>query len=171
MAKKCSKCYSLLYTIYGKTIKGKTNSKGSWQSVSFVLETDYIHLKLVKWKKELVCQNNSSGSSSPFMVTVCLAKLFTGINIARRRVWEIHSSGTLSLIRRQVVWRNYYEQMTEKRNSVKTCTRSSLKKETPPINGNRFSFDQKKKGCPYKAGMIQLKSYKSSNLLIWKFIY
>ena len=35
---------------------------------------------------ELVCQNNSSGTSSPFMVTDCLGKLFKGINIARQRV-------------------------------------------------------------------------------------
>ena len=47
------------------------------------------------------------------------------------------------LIRRQVVWRNYSEQMTEKRNSVKICTKSR-KTETPPIYGNRCSFDQKK---------------------------
>ena len=45
------------------------------------------------------------------------------------------------LIRRQVVWTNCTEQMTEKQNSVETCTRS-LKKETPPIYGNRCSFDQ-----------------------------
>ena len=69
------------------------------------------------------------------------------------------------LIRRQVVWRNYTEQMTEKQNSVKTCTRS-LKKETPPIYGNRCNFDQKRKSCPFKAGMNRLKSYKSSNLLL-----
>ena len=36
--------------------------------------------------KELVCQNNSSGTSSTFMVTGCLGKFFTGINIARQRV-------------------------------------------------------------------------------------
>ena len=157
MAKKCSKCYSLLYTIYGRTIKVKTNSRGSCQSVSFDLKTDYIHLRLVNGVKKLVCQNNSSGTSSPFMVTVCLAKFFTGINIARQRVWEIHSSGTQSLIRWQVVWRNYTEPMTEKQNSVKTCTRSP-KKETPAIYGNRYSFDQKRKSCPYKACVIQLES-------------
>ena len=167
--KKCSKCYSLLYTISGRTIKVKTNSRGSCQIVSFDLKTDYIHLRLVNGVKKLVCQNNSSGTSSPFMVTVCLAKVFTWINIARQRVWEIHSSGTQSLIRRQVVWRNYTEQITEKQNSVKICTRS-LKKETPPICGNRCGFDQKKKSCPYKAVMIQLESYKSSNLLLRKFI-
>ena len=32
--------------------------------------------------KVLVCENNSSGTSSPFMVTDCLGKLFTGNNIA-----------------------------------------------------------------------------------------
>ena len=63
-------------------------------------------------------------------------KVFTGINISRQLVGEYHSSGIESLIRRQVAWRNYSEQMTEKQNSVKTCTRY-LKKETPPIYGNR----------------------------------
>ena len=70
---------------------------------------------------------------------------------------------------RQVVWRKYSEQMTEKQNSVKICTQSP-KKETPSIYGNRRSFYQKRKGCPYKAGMHQLKSYKSSNLLLCKII-
>ena len=46
--------------------------------------------------KELVCQNNSSKTSSPFMVTDCLGKTFTGVNIARQRVWENHSGGTES---------------------------------------------------------------------------
>ena len=36
------------------------------------------------------------------------------------------------LIGRQVVRRNYSEQMTEKQNSVKNCTKSP-KRETPPI--------------------------------------
>ena len=36
--------------------------------------------------KELVCQNNSSGTSSPFVVTECVGKLFQGINIAKQRV-------------------------------------------------------------------------------------
>ena len=74
-------------------------------------------------------------------------KLFTGINISRQLVRENHSNGIESLIRRQVAWRNYSEQKLEKQNSVKTCTRY-LKKETPPIYGNRCCFDQKRKGCP-----------------------
>ena len=69
------------------------------------------------------------------------------------------------LIGRQVVRRNYSEQMTEKQNSVKTCTKSP-KRETPPIYGNRCNFNQKRKSCPYKAGIIRLESYKSSNLLL-----
>ena len=73
------------------------------------------------------------------------------------------------MIRRQVVWRYYSEQLTEKQNSVKTCTKFP-KKETPSIYGNRCSFDKKRKDCPYKAGMNRLKSYKSSNLLLWKII-
>ena len=48
------------------------------------------------------------------------------------------------VIRRQVVWRNHTEQMTEKQNSVKTRIKSP-KKETPSIYGNRCSFDQKGK--------------------------
>ena len=60
--------------------------------------------------------------------------------------------------------------MTEKQNSVKTCSKSP-KKETLSIYGNRCSFDQKRKGCPYKAGMNQLKSSKSSNLLLCIIIF
>ena len=45
---------------------------------------------------ELDCQNNSSGTSSPFMVTDSLGKIFSGIDIARQRVWENHSGGTES---------------------------------------------------------------------------
>ena len=46
-------------------------------------------------------------------------------------------------------------------------------KETPPIIGKRCSFDRKRKDGPYKAGMNLnwLKSYKSSNLLLWKYIF
>ena len=32
--------------------------------------------------KVLVCENNSSGTSSPLMVIDCLGKIFTGINEA-----------------------------------------------------------------------------------------
>ena len=46
--------------------------------------------------KEIACQNNSSGTNSPFMVKECLGKLFKGINIARQSVWENHSRGTKS---------------------------------------------------------------------------
>ena len=95
-------------------------------------------------------------------------------------VWESFSQGLTSpdslsekitqaeqspMIRRQVVWRNYAEQMTEKQNSVKSCTRSK-KMETPTIYGNRCSFDQKRKSSPYQAGKKRLKSYKSSKLLL-----
>ena len=69
------------------------------------------------------------------------------------------------MIKREVVWGNYSEQMTEKQNGVKTCTKSP-KKETLPIYGNRSSFDQKGKHCRYKAGINRVESYKSSNLLL-----
>ena len=32
--------------------------------------------------KVLFCENNSSGTSSPFMVTECLGKLITWVNVA-----------------------------------------------------------------------------------------
>ena len=59
--------------------------------------------------------------------------------------------------------------MTGKQNSVKTCTKSP-KKETPSIYGDQCSFDQKRKGWPYKAGMNRLKSFKISKLLLCKII-
>ena len=63
-------------------------------------------------------------------------------------------------MRRQVVWRNYSEQMTEKQKSVKTCTKSP-KKATTFIYGNYCSSDQKAKSCPNKADMNRLKSKKA----------
>ena len=149
-------------------MKGKTNRKRSCQLVSFVLKADYIPLNLVKWRKELVYQNNSSGSSSPFMVTVCLGKIFKGLTSPDSVSEKIAQEEQSSLIRRQVVQRNFSEQMTEKQNSVITCTKFP-KRETPSVYGKRCSFDQKRKSCPYKAGVKQLKSHKSSNLLIWNF--
>ena len=47
--------------------------------------------------KESVCQKNSSGTSSPFMVTDCLGKFFTGVSISRQHVWENRSSEIESL--------------------------------------------------------------------------
>ena len=38
------------------------------------------------------------------------------------------------------------------------------------MDGNRSSFEQKRKSCPYKTGMNRLQSYESSNLLLWKLI-
>ena len=119
--------------------------------------------------KGLVCQNNSSGTSSPFMVTDCLGKFSRGLTSPGGVSEKITQVQQTPLIRRQVVWRNHTEQMTEKQNSVKNCTRF-LKKETPPLYGSRCSFDQKREGCPYEADMNRLKLYKRSNLLLWKFI-
>ena len=73
------------------------------------------------------------------------------------------------MIKRQVDWRNYSEQMTENENSVKTRTKSP-KKEASSIYGNRCSFDQKRKGCPYRVAINRLKSYKSSKLQLCKII-
>ena len=89
-------------------------------------------------------------------------KFVHGINIADSVSEKITQEKQTPLIRRQVVWRNYSEQLTEKQNSVKTCTKSP-KTETPSIYGNRCSFDQKRKGCPYKAGITRLKSDIAAN--------
>ena len=118
--------------------------------------------------KVLVCENNWSGTSSPLFVTDCLGKFFTGINVADSVSEKITSVEQSSLIRRQVVRNNYSEEMTEKQNSVKTCSKAS-KKETPAIYGSRCSFDLKRKSCSFKVSMNRLKSYKSSNLLLWQF--
>ena len=55
------------------------------QFLSFQKPTIYIQ-KLVIWMKVLVCESNSSGIYSPFMVKDCLGNLIKGNNIARRRV-------------------------------------------------------------------------------------
>ena len=106
----------------------------------------------------------------PFMVTHWLRILSRGLASPDSVSEKITQEEQSPLIRRQVVWRNYSKQMTEKRNSVKICTKST-KPETTPIYGNRCCCDQKRKSCPYKAGMKWLKSYKSSNLLLRKFIH
>ena len=73
-----------------------------------------------------------------------MGKIFTGLTSPDNKSEKINQAEQCRLIRRQVVWRKYTEQMTEKQNSVKTGTRS-LKKETPPIYGIRCSTDQKRK--------------------------
>ena len=77
------------------------------------------------------------------MVTDYLRIYSTGLTSPDSVSEKITQEEQSPLIRRQVVWRNYSEQMTEKQNSVKICTKST-KTETPPIYGNRCSFDQKK---------------------------
>ena len=102
--------------------------------------------------KVFVFESNSSGTTSTFMVTDCLGKIFKEINIARLRVWEKHLRGTKSPGKATGCLENILWTNDSKQNSVKTCT-NSPKKETPPIYGIRCSFDQKTKICPYKAGM------------------
>ena len=57
--------------------------------------------------KVLVCENNPNGTSSPFMVTDCLGKFFTEINVADSVSERITEEERSSLIRRQIVCRNY----------------------------------------------------------------
>ena len=82
--------------------------------------------------KVLVCENNSCRTSSPFMVTDCLGNLFTGIALQTAGLRKSPKRNKSPPIRPKVVWRNYSEQMTEKRSSFKTCTKSP-KKDTLSI--------------------------------------
>ena len=103
----------------------------------------------------LVCGNNSSRTSSPFMVTDSLGKSFKRSKVPW---WGDKLSAEITL-----------NKWLKEQNSVKTCTKSP-KMETTPFYGNRCNFDKKRKSCPYKKSMKRLKSYKNSNLLVWKFI-
>ena len=94
--------------------------------------------------KELECRNNSSGTSSPFIKTDCLGKLFKGIKIARQRVWENQSRGTKSPDKATGCLEKLLWTKTEKQSSVKSCTKSP-KRETPPIYGNCSSLTKKGK--------------------------
>ena len=97
-----------IFTIYRKTIYGRTNHKGKYrtrdQSLSFIMKTDSLVLKLYsKGLDSLFGKVFSDGTNSPNMVTDCLKKLFKWINIARLRVSENPSSGKISLIRQQIL--------------------------------------------------------------------
>ena len=60
----------------------------------------------------LVCEINSNGTSLSFMVTDCLANLFSGINVANSVPEEITSEEQSRLMRRQIVWKIYSDLMT-----------------------------------------------------------
>ena len=99
-------------------------------------------LKQLKWNKFL------------FMVTDFLKKIIHGNKHRTQRVRENHLRGPKSLDKAA----SCSEQLIQKQNSVKTCTKSP-KKETPSIYGNRCSLNQKRKSCSSKAGMNWLKPY------------
>ena len=108
--------------------------------------------------KVLVCENNVSGTSSLFLVTNSLGKIDHGdyhrqTECLRKVTWDAQTA----VIGRQVVLRNYTEQITEKQIRVKTRT-ESLNKETHSIYGSRCSFDQKSKG-------IQKRKYESVKVI------
>ena len=104
--------------------------------------------------KVLVYENNSSGTSSRFMVTDCLGKLFTGINIADSLSEKISQEQQSTVIRQQVVLRNYSVQMTEK--IVFKIGPSPQKRKHLPYMEIVVASTKKRKGFPYKAGMNRL---------------
>ena len=81
----------------------------------------------------LVCENNSSGTSSPFMVTDCLGKIFTGIHSADSVSEKFTYEEQSPVIRRQVVSRNYSEQMTENKTVLRLAPSSQKRKHLPYI--------------------------------------
>ena len=79
----CSKCYSLPWTLsdMGCPKKERPTMRGAVNHfLLFAKRTIYIK-KLAIRMKVLVCENNSSETSSLFMVTDCLWKLFTGLTL------------------------------------------------------------------------------------------
>ena len=131
MAKKCSTCYSLFYIRYWMSKKGKTNHEKSCQSILFRVKTDYLHSE-TSYKNESACLwKQLKWKRFPCMETDCRGKNLRGINVTD----SVSEKGTQEeqslLIRRQAVWKNYSEQMTEKQNSVKTCTNPRKRKLLP----------------------------------------
>ena len=138
-----------------------TQTERSCQSFSFILKTGCNDESDCLWKQ-------LNWIKFPFYGDRLSGKTIPVINIADSVSEKINQGERSPLIRRQVVWRNYSEQMTEKQNIAKTCTKSPEKK-TPSIYRNRCNFDQKRKGYR-KADINRLKSYKSSNFLLCKII-
>ena len=137
--------------------KVKTNHKRSCQLIPFVLKTDYLHSKTSYMEESACLRKQLKWHKFPFYGDRLSGKMIYGVNIGNSVSEKITQEEQSPLISRQVVRRNYSEQMTEKQDSVKTCTKSP-KKETPSIYGNRCRFDQKRNGCPFKVDVKRLKS-------------
>ena len=117
--------------------------------------------------KELVCQNNSTGTSLFLWWQTVWENYRTGLTTPDSVSEKITPEEQSPLKRRQVVWRNFSEQLTKK--IVLKLAPIPQKEKNLPFMEIVVPFDRKKKSCPYKAGMKRLKLYKSSNLLLWKF--
>ena len=116
----------LLMTLYQiwNVHKRKPNHERSCQSFYFIFKTYYLHLK-TDCKDESACLwKQIKWNQFPFYGDRLSGKTFHGINIADSVSEKITLEEQSPLKRRQVLWRNYFEQMTEKQNSVKTCTKS-----------------------------------------------
>ena len=107
--------------------------------------------------KVLVCENNSSGTGSPFMVTDCLGKHFIGINITDSVSDNLTQEEQSPLMRRQLVCRTYSEQMTEKQNSVKLAPSPRKRKYLPYLDILVASIKKGKN--------VQLSRYESVELI------
>ena len=92
----------------------------------------------------LVCENNSSRTSSSFMATDCVGDHSRGLTSPDSVSEKITQEELSPLKRRNVVWRIYSEQSTEKQNSVKTCT-SRQKRNHLPYMGAVVASTKKRK--------------------------
>ena len=104
--------------------KGKTNHERSCQSFSFILKTDYLHLKTGCNDESACLWKQLKWNKFHFFGDTLSGKIIHWINITDSVSEKITSEEQSPLIKRQVVWRNYSEQMTEKQNSVETCTKA-----------------------------------------------
>ena len=101
-----SKSHPLQISVYGETIKEKTNHEKICESIFFISKTDCIYLGnyLKRWKRLFV--GTMPVEHFLFPLINSLRNFSERINILKQHVWENEPIGTVSPVRRQVVWRN-----------------------------------------------------------------
>ena len=111
--------------------KERPTMRGAVNHFFFISKTYYSHLKTGYKDESAGLSKQLKWNKFPFHGDRLSGKTIHGINIARSVSEKITQEEQSPLIRRQVVWRNYSEQMTVKQNSVKTCTKTPQKKQLP----------------------------------------
>ena len=102
-----------------------------WEELTIIffhLKTDYLHLK-TRHKDQSGClKKQLKWNKVSFFSDGLSGKIFHGINIANSVSEKITQEEQSPLIKRQVVWRIYSEQMTEKQKIVLKLAPSPPKK-------------------------------------------